>query len=62
MPTIGPVDVLVFLLAGAVLVFFAACNRVSLPVLVLLVGVLSPPVGMSLAFFVGAILNVFAPT
>lgn len=62
MPTIGPVDVLVFLLAGAVLVFFAARKRVSFPVLVLLVVVLSPPVGTSLAFFVGAILDVFAPT
>jgi hypothetical protein len=44
---IGPVEILVFLLAGAVLV--------------LLVVVLSPPVGMSHAFFVGAILDVFAP-
>lgn len=52
---------MVFLLAGAALVFFAARKRVSLPVLVLLVVVLSPLAGMSLAFFVGAILNVFAP-
>ena len=57
MTAIGPVDTLVFLLAGAALVFFAARKRVSFPVLVLLVVVLSVPAGTSLAFFVGAILN-----
>lgn len=61
MPTIGPVEILIFLLAGAALVFFAARKRVSFPVLVLLVVVLALPVGTSLAFFVGAILDVFAP-
>ena len=61
MPTIGPVEVLIFLLVGALLIFLAARKRVSHLVLVLLVIVLSPFVAMGLAFFTGAILDVFAP-
>ena len=61
MPTIGPVEVLIFLLVGALLIFLAVRKRVSPLVLVLLVIVLSPFVAMGLAFFTGAILNVFAP-
>lgn len=61
MPTIGPVEVLIFLLIGALLIFLAARKRVSPLVLVLLVIVLSPFVATGLAFFTGAILNVFAP-
>jgi len=60
-PTIGPVEVLIFLLVGALLIFLAARKRVSHLVLVLLVIVLSPFVAMGLAFFTGAILDVFAP-
>ncbi|MBA2511462.1 MAG: hypothetical protein H0V28_08285 [Rubrobacteraceae bacterium] len=66
MPTIGPVEVLIFLLVGALLIFLAVRKRVSPLVLVLLVLVLlvivpSPFVATGLAFFTGAILNVFAP-
>ena len=61
MPTIGPTETLIFLLAGALLVFLAARKRVGPMVLVLLVIVLSPFVARGLAFFTGALLGVFAP-
>ena len=61
MPTIGPVEVLIFLLVGALLIFLAVRKRVSPLVLVLLVIVPSPFVATGLAFFTGAILDVFAP-
>lgn len=57
MPTIGPVEVLIFFLVGALLIFLAARKRVTPLVLVLLVIVLSPFVAMGLAFFTGAILK-----
>ncbi len=50
---------LVFLLAGALLVFLAARKRVSTIMLVLLVILLAPFVAVSLAFFVGTIFGVF---
>ena len=59
MEVVGPVELLVFLLAGALLVFLAARKRVSTIVLVLLVVLLAPFVAVSLAFFVGTILGVF---
>ncbi|WP_166176567.1 hypothetical protein [Rubrobacter tropicus] len=54
-------EILVFLLAGALLVFLATRKRVDPLMVVLLVIVLSPFVAMGLAFFTGAILDVFAP-
>ncbi|HKH10777.1 MAG TPA: hypothetical protein VKA73_06505 [Rubrobacter sp.] len=61
MEAVGPVEILVFLLAGALLVFLAARKRVSPAVLVLLVILLAPFVAVSLAFFTGTVLDVFAP-
>ena len=52
---------MIFLLVGALLIFLAARKRVGPLVLVLLVIMLSPFVATGLAFFTGAILNVFAP-
>ena len=57
---IGPVEVLLGLLVGAVLVYFAVRGRVSLPVLVLLVILLSPLVAMSLFLILGTAIAAFA--
>ena len=57
---IGPVEVLIGLLVGAVLVYFVARGRVSLPVLVLLVILLSPLVAMSLLLILGTAIAAFA--
>lgn len=58
---VGPVELLVFLPMGAVLVYLAARDRVRPMVLVLLMILLSPPVAAGLAFFVLTVLSAFAP-
>ena len=58
MPTIGSVEVLVFLVLAALVVYFALRRRVSTGVLILLVVVLSPIVAVALATFLGAVLSV----
>ena len=60
MPVVGPTEVLVFLLAAAALVFLVFRGRVPALALVLIVVVLAPPVAVSLAFMVGAVLGTFA--
>jgi hypothetical protein len=57
-PTIGSVEVLVFLVLAALVVYFALRRRVSTGVLILLVVVLSPIVAVALATFLGAVLSV----
>lgn len=61
MPTVGPAGVLIFMLLASALVFLAFRGRVPLFALVLIVVVLTPPVAVSLAFMVGAVLGTFAP-
>ena len=60
MPTIGPPELLVILLA-ATLVFLAFRGRVPPLALVLILVVLTSPVAVSLAFIVGAVANAIAP-
>ena len=57
MPTIGSVEVLVFLVLAALVVYFALRRRLPTGVLILLVLVLSPIVAVVLATFLGAILS-----
>lgn len=58
MPTIGPVEVLVFLVLAALVVYFALRSRVPTGVLLLSVITLSPVVAVALATFFGAVLSV----
>ncbi len=58
MPTIGPAEVLAFLILAALVTYFALRRRVPTGVLILLVVVLSPIVAVALATFLGAILSV----
>ena len=58
MPTVGPAEVLVFLVLAALVIYFALRRRVSTGILILLVIVLSPIVAVALATFVGAVLTV----
>ncbi len=58
MPTIGPAEVLVFLILAALVTYFALRRRVPTGVLILLVVVLSPIVAVALATFLGAVLSV----
>lgn len=57
MPTIGSVEVLVFLVLAALVVYFALRRRLPTGVLILLVLVLSPIVAVALATFLGAVLS-----
>jgi hypothetical protein len=57
-PVIGPVEILVFLVLAALIVYFALRHRVPTGILILLVLVLSPLVARSLAIFLGAVLSV----
>jgi hypothetical protein len=57
-PTVGPAEVLVFLVLAALVVYFALRRRVPTGVLILLVIVLSPIVAVVLATFLGAVLTV----
>ncbi|HEV2741887.1 MAG TPA: hypothetical protein VGV91_01890 [Rubrobacter sp.] len=57
MPTIGSVEVLVFLVLAALVVYFALRRRLPTGVLILLVLVLSPIVAVVLATFLGAVLS-----
>jgi hypothetical protein len=56
-PTIGSVEVLVFLVLAALVVYFALRRRLPTGVLILLVLVLSPIVAVVLATFLGAVLS-----
>lgn len=58
MPTVGPAEVIVFLVLAALVIYFALRGRVPTGVLILLVIVLSPIVAVVLATFLGAILTV----
>ena len=58
MPTIGPVEILVFLVVAAFIVYFALRGRVPTGVLIVLVLVLSPLVARALPFFLGTVLSV----
>ena len=58
MPTVGPAEVLVFLVLAALVIYFALRRRVPTGILILLVLVLSPIVAVALATFVGAVLSV----
>jgi hypothetical protein len=57
-PTLGPIEVLVFLVLAALVVYFALRGRVPTGVLLVLVIVLSPVVAVALATFLGAVLSV----
>jgi hypothetical protein len=57
-PTVGPAEILVFLVLAALVIYFALRRRVPTGVLILLVIVLSPIVAVVLATFLGAILTV----
>jgi hypothetical protein len=57
-PTVGPAEVLVFLVLAALVIYFALRRRVPTGVLILLVIVLSPIVAVALATFLGAVLTV----
>ena len=58
MPTVGPAEILVFLVLAALVIYFALRRRVPTGILILLVLVLSPIVAVVLATFVGAVLTV----
>ena len=58
MPTVGPAEVLVFLVLAALVIYFALRRRVPTGILILLVLVLSPIVAVALATFFGAVLSV----
>ena len=55
---IGPVGILVLLVAAALIVYFALRRRVPTGVLIVLVLLLSPFVAGTLAVFLGAVLSV----
>jgi hypothetical protein len=57
-PTVGPIEVLVFLVLAALVVYFALRGRVPTGVLLVLVILLSPVVAVALATFLGAVLSV----
>jgi hypothetical protein len=59
-PTIGPVEVLVFLVLAALVVYFALRRRVPTGVLILLIIVLSPVVAVALATLLGVVLSVIS--
>jgi hypothetical protein len=58
MPVIGPVEILLFLVLAALIVYFALRRRVPTGILILLVLVLSPLLARVLATFLGAVLSV----
>jgi len=58
MPVIGPVEILLFLVLAALIVYFALRRRVPTGILILLVLVLSPLLARVLATFWGAVLSV----
>ena len=58
MAAIGPVEILVLLVAAALIVYFALRRRVPTGVLIVLVLVLSPFVAGTLALVVGTVLSV----
>jgi len=58
MPVIGPVEILLFLVLAALIVYFALRRRVPTGILILLVLVLSPLLARFLATFLGAVLSV----
>jgi hypothetical protein len=58
MPVIGPVEILLFLVLTALIVYFALRRRVPTGILILLVLVLSPLLARVLATFLGAVLSV----
>jgi len=61
MPTVGPAEVLIFMLLAAGLLFLAFRGRLPLFALVLIVVVLTPPVAANLALVVGVVLSLFVP-
>jgi hypothetical protein len=57
MPVIGPVEILLFLVLAALIVYFALRRRVPTGILILVL-VLSPLLARVLATFLGAVLSV----